>query len=197
VVLLTRRIQSDDYTTFVAPDDLAIAAQAADVLAERLNGKGAVLELQGVPTATTAIRRSEGFATALKKYPQMKIVASRVGNYLRADALHQVEAVLAEGIHFDAIYAHSDSMAAGARMVLLAAGIDPKTIPIVGIDYIAEARKAIRNGEQLASFTYPTCAKEGAQQVLKILHDRPFEREVTVDSVKVTRDNVEQVETIF
>ncbi|MCU7922022.1 MAG: substrate-binding domain-containing protein [Candidatus Thiodiazotropha sp. (ex Dulcina madagascariensis)] len=197
VVLLTRGIPSDDYTTFVAPDDIVIAAQAAEVLAERLNGQGRILVLQGVPTATTAIRRTRGFQQALEKYSGLEIVAQRVGNYLRADALHETEKVLADGITFDAIFAQSDSMAAGARMALHAADIDPRTLPIVGIDYIGEAREAIRNGEQLASFTYPTCAREGVQQVVKILYGMPFEREMSVDSVMVTRDNVERVEPVF
>ncbi|MCU7906368.1 MAG: substrate-binding domain-containing protein [Candidatus Thiodiazotropha sp. (ex Epidulcina cf. delphinae)] len=197
VVLLTRGIPSDDYTTFVAPDDIAIAAQAADVLAERLKGQGRILVLQGVPTATTAIRRTLGFQQALGKYSGLKIAAQRVGNYLRADALHETEKVLADGIAFDAVFAQSDSMAAGARMALHAAGIDPRTVPIVGIDYISEAREAIRNGEQLASFTYPTCAGEGVQQIVKILYGMPFERDLSVDSKMVTRDNVERVEPIF
>ncbi len=197
VVLLTRAIPGDGYSSFVAPDDSAIAARAAELLARRLGGKGRILMLQGVPTATTAIHRTRGFERALRKYPRMQVVATRVGNYLRANALQEVEQVLAEDIVFDAIYAQSDSMASGARMALKAAGIDPKTLPIVGIDYIAEAREAIRNGEQLASFTYPSCAEEGVRQVLKILRGEPIEKVVTVDSVMVTRDNVERVEPIF
>jgi ribose transport system substrate-binding protein len=197
VVLLTRRIPGEDYTSFIAPDDRAIAARAADVLAKKLGGKGRILVLQGVPTATTAIQRTQGFTQRLKKYPGMEIAAMRVGNYLRADALNEMEKVLMEGIAFDAIYSQSDSMAAGARMALRGAGIDPKTIPLVGIDYIPESRDAIRSGEQLASFTYPTCAKEGVAQVMRILHGKPFKHDVMVESTLVTKENVEEVEPIF
>lgn len=197
VVLLTRRIPGEDYTSFIAPDDAAIAAQAAELLAKRLDGKGRILMLQGVPTATTAIQRTAGFQQALERYPEMAVVAMRIGNYLRADALHETEQVLMDGVTFDAIFAQSDSMASGVRMALHGAGIDPKSIPLVGIDYIPEAREAIRNGEQLASFTYPTCAREAAEQAVKILYGKPFERKVMVDSVLVTRENVEQVEPIF
>jgi ribose transport system substrate-binding protein len=88
-------------------------------------------------------------------------------------------------------------MASGVRMAVHGAGIDPKSIPLVGIDYIAEAREAIRNGEQLASFTYPTSSREAAVQVVKILYGKPCQREVMVESVLVTRENVEEVEPIF
>jgi ribose transport system substrate-binding protein len=197
VVLLTRRVPGNDYTSFIAPDDNAIGARAADLLAQHLNGKGQILLLQGVPTATTSINRTRGFQEALAKYPQMKIAAMPVGNYLRADAVRAMEKVLADGIAFDAIFSESDSMAAGVRLALRAAGIDPSRIPLVGIDYIAESREAIRHGEQLASFTYPTCGKAAVEQVVKILNGRPFTRDVTVESVLVTRSNVEEVEPIF
>ena len=102
-----------------------------------------------------------------------------------------------KGETFDAVYAQSDSMASGARVALKGAGIDPATIPIVGIDYIAEARDAIRAGTQVASFTYPTCGKEAADYAVRILNGESVQREVEVPSVMVTRDNVDAVETVF
>ncbi len=197
VVLLTRRIEGDSYSSFIGADDRAIGREAAEHLADALKGRGRIVMLQGVPTATTAIARREGFEERLRGYPEMQIVASPVANYNRADAIRAMEAVLASGIAFDAIYAHSDSMASGARLALRAAGIEPATIVIVGIDYIPEAREAIRNGEQSASFTYPTAAREGAQTVLRIIQGLPIEKEQMVPFIKVSSDNVENVKPIF
>lgn len=197
VVLLTRRIDSDDYTSFIAPDDAAIARRAARYMAAQLKGRGDILVLQGVPTATTAIARTEAFLAALQDYPQLRISAVKVGNYLRADAIRAMEEVLLQGVPFDAIYAQSDSMAAGARIALRKAGRDPRGLLIVGIDYIAEAREAIRRGEQSASFTYPTCAEEAAAVALAIGRGEAVPKRVVVESIMVTRDNVEQIEPIF
>jgi len=197
VVLLTRRISGDTQSLFIGPDDRAIARRAADYLAERLGERGRVLILQGVPTATTAQQRTEGFLQAIAAHPGIQVVALKTANYLRADAIRAVEETLAEGLEFDAIYAQSDSMASGARLALRRAGIDPANLVIVGIDYITEAREAIRHGEQEASFTYPTCGREGARYVLDLLHGRDVPREVTVESQLVTRTNVERVEPIF
>lgn len=197
VVLLTRRIDADAFTSYVGPDDERIARQAARFIAERLGGKGRVLMLKGVPNATTAIVRTDAFVDELRRYPGLAIVAAKTANYLRSDAIRAVEEVLADGIGFDAIYSQSDSMASGARMALKRAGIDPGSLLIVGIDYIAEARDAIRRGEQAASFTYPVSAREGAEIALRVLHGEPVPKRVVVDSVMVTRDNVERVEPIF
>ncbi|HEY9079618.1 substrate-binding domain-containing protein [Magnetovibrio sp.] len=197
VVLLTRRILTNDYTTFVSPNDDKIARRAATYMAEQLNGAGKILVLQGVPTASTAIKRTEGFLDEIAKYQNIKVVAVRPANYLRSEAIKVVETVLDEGLSFDAIYAQSDSMATGARLALKAANIDPKSKLIVGIDYIPEAREAIRAGEQNATFTYPTSGKEGAQLAVQILQGQAVEREIEVHSEMVTIFNVETIEPVF
>lgn len=197
VILLTRRIETDDFTTFISPDDEDIGRHAAQYLARELKGKGKVLVLQGVATATTGILRTKGFHDEIAKHPGIEIVFEKPANYLRADAIQVMEEALSKGIAFDAIFSQSDSMADGARRALKRAGIDPRTIPIVGIDYIAEARRAIRAGEESATFTYPTCGAEGAQAALKILNGEPVPKTQMVESVMVTKDNVESVEPIF
>lgn len=197
VVLLTRRIIGDTYTTFVSADDSKIAANAAAYMAEKLNGKGKILVLQGVPRATTAVQRTEGFLGEIAKHPGLQVVAVKPADYLRAEAIKVVEQALEEGLQFDAIYAQSDSMAAGARLALDAIGIDPKSKLIVGIDYIPESREAIRQGLQSASFSYPTAGPEAAEAALKILNGETVPKEIEVPSQKVTKDNVEAIDTVF
>lgn len=197
VVLLTRMAATERYRSFVAPDDRAIAREAADFLASALGRRGRVLVLQGVPTTSTAIARTEGFAEGLARYPKMKVAAVVPGNYLRADALKAMEEILEQRVDFDAIFAQSDSMASGARLALRKAGRDPSRIPIVGFDYIPEAREAIRRGEQRASFVYPTCAEETARVVVDILAGKKVPRRVLVPSRRVTAANADRVETIF
>ena len=197
VVLVTRSIASNDYTSLVAPDDYMIASNAADYLAKKLSGKGSVLIIRGVPTATTAIARTQGFLDRIKKYPAIKIAAIKDGNYLRGDAVHVTEKALLDGIKFDAIYAQSDSMAVGARLALKKSGISPKDKLIIGIDYIKEAQDAIQSGEQLASFVYPTCAKETAKVVLDILKGKKVPKKITVKSKMITKANVRNITPIF
>jgi ribose transport system substrate-binding protein len=197
VVLITRAIRSDHYTSLVAPNDRQIAKKAARYMADKMNHKGNILMLKGVPTATTAIARTEGFLDEISNYPGINVVAIRDANYLRADAIKAVESVISQGIQFDAIYAQSDSMASGARLALKKAGINTKELLIVGIDYISEAREAIRLGEQDASFLYPTSAQQTVETVVKILHGKQVNKRVEVDSLLITRENVNKVEPIF
>lgn len=197
VVLLTRRIINGDYTLFIGPDDKKIGRETARRMNDVLKGKGRILMLEGLSTASTAIDRTEAFKRELENYPGLQVVAEKSADYLRSEAIQGVEEVLQEGIQFDAIYAQSDSMASGARMALRGAGRDPRNVHILGIDYIKEARDAIRSGEQDASFTYPTGGREGAEYILRILRGEPIPKSVILESTMVTRDNVETVEPIF
>jgi len=197
VVLITRAITSEYYTTLVTPDDYQIASNAAKFIAKKLSGKGNVFMLRGVPTATTAIARTKGFLDTIKKYPGIKVTAIENGNYLRGDAIRATEKIIGKKISFDAIYAQSDSMAVGARLALTKAGISVKNKLIVGIDYISEAREAIRTGNQAATFLYPTCAKETAAIVVKILQGKSVPKKVRVKSKIITKENVNRISPIF
>ena len=196
VVLLSRTILSDDYTSFIHPDNSTIAHKAAKFMVNQLNGKGTILMLTGVPGATTTQHRSNAFKKVLEKYPEIKLV-TKVTNYLRADAIRAIEQVIEENTKIDAIYAQSDSMAIGAIMALKANGINPKPLSIVGIDYISEARELIRSGELDATYLYPTAGKEGARVVLDILAGKKVKKEIVINSTEITIKNVEKVKPIF
>ena len=197
VVLVTRKINNNDFTAYVSPNDYTIAQRAAKFMAKRLNNKGSVLILKGLPTATTAIARTDGFIEEIKKYPNIKIAGIKNGNYLRSDAIRATEEAINSGLKFDAIYAQSDSMASGARLALLKADIAPSKLVIVGIDYIQEAQEAIKNGLQTASFMYPTCAEESVYVAMKILNKKKIPRHTTVKSKIITKNNVNEINPIF
>lgn len=196
VVLLSRTIMNDAYTTFIHPDNKAIARKAAQFVVKQLQGKGNIIMLTGVPGATTTQHRSSAFKEIMEQYPDIKLEI-RVANYLRADAIKAIEEIINDDIKIDAIYAHSDSMAIGAIMALKLNGIDPKPLTIVGIDYISDARKLIRTGEMDATYLYPTAGKEGAQAVVDILAGKVVPKEIIIDSTEITIKNVDQVEPIF
>lgn len=198
VILLTRRVNGDAFTQFISADNRAIGRQAAQFLARRLNGKGRILVLAGVPTASSAIERMAGFEEELKKHPGLRIAAVKPADYLRAQAIRRIEEALDEKIGFDAIFSQSDSMALGAILALRKAGLDPQKIPITGIDYIGEAREAVRAGDLAATFSFPTAGREGAEAAIRLIRGtRPGGREVVIESVPVTRANVNKIAPIF
>jgi len=197
VVLLTRHIMNESYTSFIAPDDYTIAKQAADEVAAALNGQGNVLVIRGVPSASTVAHRTSGFFDQIKAYPGLNISAMIDGDYSQVAAMKAMIGALDTGIPFDAIFAQSDEMAEGARLVLQSNGIDPRDIPIIGIDYTSQAQDAIRNGTQTASFLYPLCSAEAAVVIWDILTGKPVKKNIVVNSQKITLNNVNSVTPVF
>jgi len=195
VILISRGIKSDDYTTFIRPQNRLIANKIAKYMAKRLNGEGTVLMLEGLRGTTSAKQRTEGFEQVIKKYPKIKLIKRRA-NYLRADAIRVMEDIYKKEIKFDAIFSQSDSMLSGVRAVMKRYDKD-NSILMVGIDYIREAKDAILDGLQSASFTYPTCGKEGVDAIVKIIKNQKIQKEIIIPSTMITKNNVKKINPIF
>jgi len=194
VILISRTIDSDDYTAFVSANNYTIGVDAAKFLAKYMNYKGTILMLTGVKGASSTIQREEGFTSIIKRYPNMKIVKRRA-NYLRNDAIKIMEDIYKKDIKFDAIYSHSDSMLIGARSVMQR--LNKPIIPSISIDYIKETKIAIKKGQQLASFLYPTAGKEGVRLIVDIINKKKIKKNTTLDTIMITKQNVDKIEPIF
>ncbi len=196
VVMVDRTIKGKDYTAYVHPDNKQIAIEAARYLVKKLNHKGKVLLLKGVPNADPTRKRTEGFYQVVSKHPGIEVI-ERTANYLRRDAVIEMEKLVMAGEKFDGIMSQSDSMLVGARLVLKANQIDVSKMVTVGIDYIKPAQKAIRKGLQDSSFVYALCGKESAEIAMRILRGEKVPKEVNIKTVQVTQENVDDVKPIF
>lgn len=195
VILLSRTINSENYTTFISPDNEKIGEEAAKHLVNALKENGTILELQGIKTASSTMKRSAGFNKIIKKYPNIKVI-KRNANFLRSEAIKTMEAIYKNNIKFDAIFSHSDSMLEGTRKVMKKYKKD-LSIPMVGIDYIKASRTAIQKEEQSATFVYQTSAKEGIQAIIDIINNKPIKKNITLNTLKITKDNVNEIKPIF
>lgn len=152
VILVDRGVSvSDDslYVTLIASDFVEEGRMAAEWLANKMNGKGNIVELQGTPGAAPAIDRKKGFEEGLKAFPEMKIIKSQSGDFTRAKGKEAMEAFLkAEGGNIQAVYAHNDDMALGAIQAIEQAGLKPgQDIIIVSIDGVKAAFEAMIAGK--------------------------------------------------
>ena len=196
VILLDRGILSDDYTSFIKYDNRKIGRIAGRFIAEKLNGKGKVLLLEGVQKIDVTKLRTLGFFDEIYKHKDIKVI-KRTGNFLRKDSIIEMEKVLKKGIRVDAIFAESDSMLSGVRLVLKRYDINPASVVMIGVDFISETQNAIRNGSQLASITYPLGGKKAVEVALKILNGEQVPKQISITSELVTGNNVDKIEPIF
>lgn len=196
VIILDRGIRGSDYTTFINSDNVKIGRIGAQYIAEKLNGSGLVLLFEGIQEADVTQLRSKGFIDEISKHKDIRII-KRTGNYLRKDALVEMEKLIQEGVHVDAIFSESDSMLSGVRMVLMRHEIDPSSIIMVGCDYTSEAQVSIRNGTQSASVLFPLGGTKSVEIARKILNGESVLKHIYNPVKLVTKENVEDVPPIF
>lgn len=196
VIVLDRGINGEEYTTFINSDNIKIGAIAAQYIAKELNAKGTVLLFEGIQKADVTQLRSKGFMDEISKHKNIKVI-KRTGNYLRKDAILEMEKVIKDGIHIDAIFSESDSMLSGVRSALNRYKKDTRSIIMVGCDYTSEAQLAIRNGTQSASILFPLGGKRSVEIAMKIFAKEKVVKHIFIPVKLITKDNEKKVRPIF
>jgi len=151
IILVDRRadVSEDLYTTYIGSDFTEEGRNAARILVDLLDGKGNIVELVGTVDSAPAIDRYNGFREIIRDYPEIKIIASKTGDFTRAKGEEVMEEFLQMyGDQIDALYAHNDDMAIGAIKAIEAHGLKPgQDIKIVSIDAIRDAFQAMIDGK--------------------------------------------------
>jgi len=147
VITVDRSIGGGEVKTHIASDNIEGAKMAAKYIAERLNGKGNVVEIQGQPGASAARDRGRGLHEGLDEYGDIKIVYSQPADWDRNKAMNTMQNALQSHPEVNAVFAHNDEMALGALRAIESAGLKGKIV-VVGFDAIDEAVEAV-NAEEL------------------------------------------------
>ena len=189
VIVLDRAIEGDSYTVFVGADNREIGRQAGEHIAALLNGKGRIVEIRGLPGSPPAIDRSRGMREAIARHPGLQIVHDPVANWLREEAMAQMEMALAAQPRIDLVYAHNDPMAMGAYLAARAKGRD-REMKFIGIDALPGldgGKQAVADGKLDATFVYPTGGRQAVELADRILRGEQVPRRVVLPTEKVAR----------
>lgn len=72
VIMFDRKTNSSKYTSFVRADNCQIGEMIGHYLAEKIGGKGNVIEIGGLKESSPAQERHEGFAKAIGQYQKSR-----------------------------------------------------------------------------------------------------------------------------
>ena len=196
VFTIDRQANGGEVLTHIGFDAIKSGTIAGEALAKALNGKGNVVEIQGIMGTNVARDRSKGFNLAMAKYPDIKIIAKQTANFDRGQALNVMENILQANPVIDGVYAANDEMAMGALAAMDASGRTSK-IKLIGCDAIDPALAAIKSGKMAATIAEPPffLGKEAIKTAIKISKGETLEKSVILGSTLVTKDNVETVKT--
>ena len=91
----------------------------------------------------------------------------------------------------DLVYGHNDPMAIGAYLAAKEADRDSE-MKFLGIDALPGPEggcQAVLDGQLSATFLYPNCGKEAIEYALKILNGENVQKNVTLETAKITIEN--------
>jgi ribose transport system substrate-binding protein len=127
----------------------------------------------------------------IAEHPDIQIIHDPVANWLREEAMAQMEMALAANPHIDLVYAHNDPMAIGAWLAAKAKGRD-KEMNFIGIDALPGldgGRQAVADGKLDATFVYPTGGREAVELAARVLAGERVPHKVVLPTEKIIREN--------
>lgn len=191
VIVLDRRVLGEDYTCFIGADNKKIGKAAGKWIADKLGGKGKVVELKGLMTSTPGQDRHTGFQKGIDG-TEIEVIFEADMKWLEPNARKEMESALARFETIDMVYAHNDPGAHGAYLAAKAASRE-KDMLFVGIDGLPQEGQAyVKQNILSASFEYPTGGKEAIETAMKILNNQEVEKEITLRSRVFTKENIDQ-----
>lgn len=195
VIVFERKTNSQKYTSFISADNYEMGRIMGEYIASRLHGKGRVMEIMGLKGSSPAIERHNGFADALKNYPDITVVATLQGDWTEESAVKAVKAYPGNLDHIDFVFGQNDRMAMGARRALQesqqlsADSHQPLYCGIDGLPGEDGGIRLVRDSILDASYVYPTHGDKIIELAINILEGKPYEKETLLQSALVTRDN--------
>jgi ribose transport system substrate-binding protein len=202
VICLERDILEPNYTTYVHSDNVAIGRLAGQFIVDHLTKKygsprGNIVAMRGLLGVEGEINRDKGAREVLAKYPDIKLVADAVADWIQAKAKDRMTEILRAQPKIDLVYGHNDPMAVGAYLAAKELGRE-KEMVFVGVDGLGGPAGGIRkvmDGILAATFVYPLCVDKAVEIGNRILHEPGFrpEKDYVLDSLMVTPENAAEM----
>lgn len=148
VITIDRSSDGGEILTLVASDNVEGGEIAANYIKE-ISGEGTdTVQLEGVPGASAARERGEGFNNVAEE--SLNLIDSQTANFDRAEGLNVMENILQASPDIQAVFAQNDEMALGAIEAIESAGLSD-AIQVVGFDGTEDGIEAVEAGRLSAT----------------------------------------------
>lgn len=144
VITVDRNAEGGEVVTHIASDNESGGEMAAEFIAEQLDEKGDIVEVEGISGSSTTRERGKGFHNIIDDIDDLELVASQSADFDRTKGLSVMENILQSKGEIDAVFAHNDEMALGALEALEGKNMLDDVI-VVGFDATDDATKAVED----------------------------------------------------
>jgi len=178
-------------TVYVGSNEAESGTMQMEELARQAGNKGKVALLMGEENHPAAKMRTLDVKNVLTKYPDMKLVETKSGNWQRNQAYKIVSDWIKTKVDFNILVANNDEMIIGGVMAIKDAGLDPKNYVTGGIDATPDALQEMSKGNLNVSVLQDAAgqARAAVDAAYLLINKKPVVSPVWVPFRLVTKEN--------
>jgi ribose transport system substrate-binding protein len=194
IIAVDRGANGGTVDSLIASNNVQAGKLGAEQLVKAVPQDAKVGMLVGVPGASAARDRGQGFKDALGdksvNTKNITLVVEQVANFKRDEALNVMQNMLTAHSDLAGVYAQNDDMALGAVQAVKAKSLTGK-VAIVGTDGIADAISAIKAGDMYATVAQQpdTMGQLAVENAVKLIQGQTIPKTIDVPLKVVTKDN--------
>ncbi len=174
LIVMDRDVPTDK-TLFIGQSNVTMGEGVAEKMAKDLGGKGAIVVITGLKGSSPAIDRDQGMKNVLAKYPDIKVLVTGDGQWIRDPAVK-----LTAYPKIDAVFSHAEESAWGAQLAIARANRCKDDIKQYTFDGSNAGFKAVKADAFQADGNYtPFIADIGLRAALYTLMKKPIPGETT------------------
>ncbi len=184
-IITDRKVNTDQYTSFVGANNYEIGLAAGNYAANYLPPNAIILEIWGLTQTSPAQERHKGFVDALREREDLSF--RKIEGQWLVDTARMELRKLKHPEQIDFVYAHNDMMAIAAREYFMAwDSIRGRELRIIGVDAVAGAGlEAVEDGRINASFLYPTGGEQVIRTAMRIIQGEPVDKFIPLRTAPV------------
>ena len=184
-IITDRKVNTDQYTSFVGANNYEIGLAAGNYAAHYLPPNAIILEIWGLTQTSPAQERHKGFVDALREREDLSF--RKIEGQWLVDTARMELRKLEHPEQIDFVYAHNDMMAIAAREYFMAwDSIRGRDLRIIGVDAVAGAGlEAVEDGRINASFLYPTGGEQVIRTAMLIIQGEPVDKFIPLRTAPV------------
>jgi len=198
VIIVNREVADGcDYICYTGTDTYAGAVTSAEILMKAIGGKGGIVELHQHLGTGPQLARSQALGDVMKKYPDVKLLASVPHDGQRERAIQATQVFLGKYPELKGIYAHGDNFAIAAADACIDAG--RKDIAAVGMGGSQEAIDAVKAGK-ITGTSFQQPEEEGRSAIrlaIQYLKGEKLEKRYMIPCPAITKENADQFKGQF
>ena len=184
-IITDRKVNTDQYTSFVGANNYEIGLAAGNYAANYLPPNAIILEIWGLTQTSPAQERHKGFVDALREREDLSF--RKIEGQWLVDTARMELRKLEHPEQIDFVYAHNDMMAIAAREYFMAwDSIRGRELRTIGVDAVAGAGlEAVEDGRINASFLYPTGGEQVIRTAMRIIQGEPVDKFIPLRTAPV------------